>query len=95
MNGSPGALAGVLRHHMSGGRHWVSDTSATGLSQVAKGGETVGSVLNTEAGKGGGTPGDSLGFHAKVSTRPRPAFPAMRAETCLAQMPKGRVVQAY
>ena len=37
LNGFPGALAGVLRHHVVGARRRVSDTSATGLSDAAKG----------------------------------------------------------
>ena len=39
LNGFPGALAGVLRHHVVGARRRVSDTSATGLSDAAKAGE--------------------------------------------------------
>ncbi len=39
MNGFPGALAGVLRHRIGGGRQRVSDASATGLSDALKAGE--------------------------------------------------------
>ena len=37
LNGFPGALAGVLRHRIGGGRRRLSDTSSTGLSEDAKG----------------------------------------------------------
>ena len=39
LNGFSGALAGVLRHRISGGRQRLSETSATGLSDAAKAGE--------------------------------------------------------
>ena len=39
LNGFPGALAGVLRHRIGGGRRRLSETSATGLSDAAKAGE--------------------------------------------------------
>ena len=38
LNGFPGALAGVLRHRIGGGRRRLSETSATGLSDAAKAG---------------------------------------------------------
>ena len=41
VNGFPGALAGVLRHRIGGGRRRLSETSATGLSDAAKAGEPV------------------------------------------------------
>ena len=37
LNGFPGAFAGVVRHRSGGRRRRVSDTSATGLSDAAKG----------------------------------------------------------
>ena len=39
LNGFPGALTGVLRHRIGGGRRRLSETSATGLSDAAKAGE--------------------------------------------------------
>ena len=41
LNGFPGALAGVLRHRIGGGRRRLSETSATGLSDAAKAGESA------------------------------------------------------
>ena len=39
LNGFPEARAGGLRHRIGGGGRGVSDTSAPGLSDAAKGGE--------------------------------------------------------
>ena len=52
LHGFPGALAGVLRHRIVGGRRRVSDTSATGLSDAAKAGEPAYPRYNCGAGEG-------------------------------------------
>ena len=85
LNGFPGALAGVLRHRIGGGRRRLSETSATGLSDAAKAGEPAYPLGPRFAGPrqglaGGSAPSDppTATAHHGRWTRAAPPLPPRR-----------------
>ena len=77
LNGFPGALAGVLRHRIGGGRRRLSETSATGLSDAAKAGEPAYPLGPRFAGPrqwlAGGAPPPSIPRRPALGRRSRAA----------------------